>query len=224
MKEHEPLLPVTDFALAAMMRATRTYQDSVWLAEDWLAARGLNAEAVSSFRLGVVGDPAPGHERMLGWLSIPYLGADRGGGETVLSIRFRCVQDHDHKVHGGKYMTLPGDQSRLFNVKVLSRTSSPVLHIAEGELDAIVLNQCGFPAVGVPGANNWKAHYARLLSGFETVYLWGDPDDAGKRLNSDLRKALGRSARVVHLVDGDVNDVFLQGGKAALAKALEGAV
>ncbi len=60
------------------------------MAEDWFESRGFSPETVKEFRLGVVENPLPDHERYEGKLCIPYL--DRAG--RVLKVRFRCLEDH----------------------------------------------------------------------------------------------------------------------------------
>ena len=210
--EQESLLPTTGSHLRNLQEATSRYQENVIDAWDYLDSRGLTTATVDMFRLGVVHDPVPGHEKYEGWLSIPYLSAQ---GETV-SMRFRCMQDHKcSEVHGGKYMTLPGDQVRLFGVKALT-TIQDALHVTEGEMDAMTLQQCGFPAVGAPGSNTWQERHDVAARGFNAVYVWGDGDKAGREFSQKLYQRLD-NVRVVQVPDGsDVNSYFLQYGEEML--------
>src|SRR5690606_23570625 len=124
---------------------------------------------------GVVADPVPGHSRFEGWISIPYL---RHDGQP-LSIRFRCIEDHDHREHGhGKYMSMPGEPARVFNTGAILRATDAI-HVTEGEFDAMILESLGLPAIAIPGASGWKPHHPRMLHGFRRVWVWGDPDDPG---------------------------------------------
>ena len=174
-------------------------------------ARGLNRESVVTARLGVVDDPIPGHGRFTGMLAIPFL--DRDG--KPLQLRFRCLEQHEHRdFHHGKYNSMAGDPVRMFNVGALHRAADEI-HVTEGELDALVLNQLGLPAVAIPGALLYRNHHRRMLAGFSTVWSWGDPDDAGAELNQKIIRSL-RQAKAVSLRDGDVTDTFLKGGQSAI--------
>ena len=223
MAAREPLQQITDFSLQSLETATAAYETNRFLAGDWLERRGISEEVAATFRVGVVADPHPGHERMAGWLAIPYLGRSLTGESQVRSIRFRCIQDHSCKeAKHGKYQTLPGDAARMFNTRAVHHARDEI-HITEGEMDTMILAQCGLHSVAIPGANAWKDHYPRVLAGFNRVFVWGDPDDAGKNFSALVARSIGRAARVVHLSpgSGDVNDTYLAGGKAAILELLE---
>jgi DNA primase len=153
----------------------------------------------------------PGHDRFRGFLAIPYL--DKNG--QPLTIRFRCLADHDHRELGhGKYMSQPDDIPRMFNVGAIHRAGDEI-HVTEGELDALILTRIGLEAVAIPGAHLWKPRHRIMLSGFNRIWVWGDPDDAGADLVNKITRSLVR-ARGIRLRDGDVTDTFLAGGADAL--------
>jgi hypothetical protein len=183
----------------------------------YLAHRGITEQAAVTARLGVVDDPAPGHGKYVGWLAIPYLRAD---GEP-LSLRFRCLEDHEHKDLGhGKYMSISEDEARVYGVESLHGNHSDI-HLTEGEFDRNVLRfQMGWPAVGMPGASGWQPKHRRMLAGFSRVWIWGDPDDAGAKFVNKVSRSL-RQARGVQLRVGDVTETWQQGGTAALAALIE---
>lgn len=181
----------------------------------FLVGRGVGQAEAATHRLGVVADPLPGHARYTGRLAIPYL--DQHG--LPLTIRFRCLEDHNHRdFNHGKYMSLPDEPVRVYNVGAIHRAADE-LHIAEGELDAVILNKIGFPAIAIPGARLWRGHHRRMLAGFSRVWVWGDPDDAGAELVAKVTKSL-RSAKGVNLRDGDVTDTYMAGGAEALYAAI----
>ncbi len=212
MSEREPLQPLSPSQREALEEATTSYQAAVTAdAAKYLLARGIDRETAVTFRLGVVADPFPGHERFRGMLAIPYLG-HRG---QPLCIRFRCIAQHNHRDFGhGKYMSMTDEPARVFNVSAIHRATSEI-HITEGEFDAMVLNQIGLPAIAIPGAHLWQNHMRRMLAGFNRAYVWGDPDDAGADLVNRITRAL-RSAKGVRLRDGDVTETYLAGGADAL--------
>jgi hypothetical protein len=184
----------------------------------YLARRGITEVAAVTARLGVVDDPAPGHHKFMGWLAIPYLRAD---GEP-LTIRFRCLEDHDHQdAHGGgKYMSVFEDPDRVYGVESLHGNHHEI-HLTEGEFDRNILRfQMGWPAVGMPGASKWKGKHRRMLAGFSRIWVWGDPDDAGAKFINKVTRSL-RQARGVNLRLGDVTETWQQGGTAALRALVE---
>jgi DNA primase len=111
-----------------------------------------------------------------------------------------------------KYMGLTGATTHLYNVGAFFRASS-YISICEGEIDTITLDMaCGIPSVGVPGVNNWKKHYTRLLQDFEKVFLFADGDSAGTDFAKHLAKELPNLV-IVQMPDGeDVNSIYLKHG------------
>ena len=218
MSQHEPLRPISASKLETLEEAVAAYQsqltDSV---QEWyLRARGLDDQALAGARLGAVIDPIPGHERYEGMICIPYLLADG----TPVSMKFRCSEEHKCKDHGHvKYLGLPHEPARVFSVGSIEKAGD-VLHVAEGEFDAIILNSVGLPAIGLPGASNWKPSYRRLLAGFSRIWIWADPDQAGGDMASRLEQALP-SARRVRLDGGDVNETFMEKGAEGLLSLVE---
>lgn len=214
MSEHERLQPLSASQREAAEEATSTYQ-AVLMGDDaarqvavHLHARGIDPQTASTFRLGVVNDPFPGHGKFVGFLSIPYL--DRNG--KALGLRFRCVQEHDHRAaFHGKYMSEPEAPVRMFNIRAVHEARDEI-HVTEGELDAMILNKIGLPAVAIPGAVLWRNHHRRMLAGFSRVWVWGDPDDAGAEFTQKVTRSL-RQAKGVRLRDGDVTDTYLKANK-----------
>lgn len=161
-------------------------------------------EAATRARLGVVLEPLTGHEAYVNRLAIPYL--TRSG---VVDLRFRSMD-----LSEPKYMGMAGATTHLYNVGALFRATSYV-SICEGEIDTITLdNVCDIPAVGVPGVNNWKKHYTRLLADFDKVFLFADGDNAGTEFGKSLSRELGNLV-VVQMPEGeDVNSMYrLQGAE-----------
>ena len=192
---------------SSLKAASDRYHETIGPAVEYLTGRGISQESIDSFHLGFVEDPISGDEKVKGWLAIPSLGPD----DDVRSIRFRCLEDHDHEGHG-KYMSRPGAHARLFNPRALL-TSSDFAAITEGEIDAISLVQSGIPAVGVPGASTWQGHWSRLFAGFDRVYIFGDSDPAGKAFAKKACEDMS-NAVVATLEAGfkDVNELLVARG------------
>ena len=113
-------------------------------------------------------------------------GLDKHG--KGLTLRFRCMEDHDHRAfYHGKMNSLPDDPTRLYNIGAVLKADNEI-HLAEGEPDTWVLEKLGYPTLGIPGVHNWKFHHTRILAGFSRVYLWADPDEAGRAASLESRK------------------------------------
>lgn len=200
--------------------ATALYEKQLDPSHRYLASRGISPATSESFRLGLVGtsptDIHPGHEKYAGRLAIPSLGPN-----GVQSIRFRCLEDHDcHEVGCPKYLGVDDVPTKLFNLRAVVEADD-VIVVTEGELDAVTVNQCGIPAVGCVGANNWKHHYPRIFTGFPKVIVVGDNDDAGRSFANKVAKTMWNATpRIVGSLAEDVTDFYTREGKAALVAAI----
>lgn len=204
----------------SLRAATQSYHQALAdsPAEEYLAKR-LPLALVESFRLGYVADPLPGHEQYRGMLAIPYLRWSKEHGWAVVSLRFRCITDHDHRGHG-KYMTQPGDRPRLFNTLDLMR-NSPIVAITEGEIDAVTAHICGIPAVGVPGSTSWKPYFRELFQGYREVIVLADGDEAGHQFANTVCGELPNARSVPCPPGMDVNSYVLANGKQALLERIK---
>ena len=199
--------------------AVSTYQGQATEGvEAYLDERGIGLRERLMFRLGVVGgsDILPEHSRYTGMLAIPYL--DRKG--APLSIRFRCLQQHDHRESGhGKYNSMAGEIGRMYNIKAIFKAED-IMHVCEGELEAVIMTRLGYPAVALPGAQAWKSHHRRMLAGFSRIYVWGDPDEAGAEFSRKVAGSM-RQAKIIVPKLGDINETFNLGGPDAIADLIE---
>lgn len=211
-----------------MREATEKYHRSLKdsKAEEYLASRRLTAPSIVNeaegnalFRIGYVDDPLPGHEMYRGMLALPYLRKSYEFDWGVASIRFRCIEGHEHHGHG-KYMTVAGDRPRLYNTLSLWKGAETVA-ITEGELDAIAAEFCDIRAVGVPGATSWQRYFREPFLGYQTVYILADGDEAGMQFANTVASDLP-NARIVPMPKGsDVNDFVLREGREALKDRLK---
>ena len=184
----------------------------------YLAARGLDRDAVAGFRLGVVSDPDPAHEAYRGRLSIPFITPT-----GVVSIRFRCLLDHtcqEYEYHG-KYEGPPGEGTHLYNVQALHDAGDRI-GVAEGELDAAVATVAGLPTVGCPGASNWKPFYYRLFDDFQYVYILGDGDAAGRKWAGGLVPNIPGAVSRVQPPGYDVSSYVVEHGAQAWLESVIG--
>ena len=189
-------------------KATESYAQNLQEIVPYLQSRGITEQTAIMFRLGFVREPEMGHEPYVGKLAIPYLTPT-----GVIDIRFRSLNSDG----GPKYMSRPGATTHIFNINALSNDSD-VLAICEGELDTVVATQAGFSAVGLPGANNWKSFYNRVLADWSKVILLCDGDNAGREMAKHLSRELDNVFPVFMPEGQDVNDVYLAEGAEGLRK------
>ena len=189
-------------------KATESYAQNLQEIVPYLQSRGITEQTAVMFRLGFVREPEMGHEPYVGKLAIPYLTPT-----GVIDIRFRSLNSDG----GPKYMSRPGATTHIFNINALSNDSD-VLAICEGELDTVVATQAGFSAVGLPGANNWKSFYNRVLADWSKVILLCDGDNAGREMAKHLSRELDNVFPVFMPEGQDVNDVYLAEGAEGLRK------
>ena len=189
---------------------TSRYQTNLYLAAEYLEARGITEDTAVSARLGVVDEPIHGdNDAEFQRLSIPFL--TRSG---VVSVRYRCIRGHDcNEVGCAKYLGRPGDGLRLYGVGSLVSAGSTIC-VTEGELDTLILTQLGYEAVGQPGSESWKQHWFRLFEDFSRIIVFGDGDDAGKRFIRGWLDRFPQSAEAVQLPPTeDVNSMYLLEGR-----------
>lgn len=184
-----------------------------------LSERGISEEVAALYSLGTVTDPMNGHELHEGWISIPYLTAMN----HCVGFKFRRLDDAKPK-----YGSPTGQKAHLYNVVDTTILSKHIV-VCEGELDTVIVSGVlGIPAVGVPGVQAWKPHFAKLLSGYDTVYIVGDNDvkEDGSNPGADFSKRVSQevlNGQIVHLPAGmDINDYYLAYGAESTQALLVG--
>lgn len=177
----------------------------------YLVGRGIGKEVAATYRLGGVAEPLVGDDEYVGRLSIPYITP-----AGVVDIRYRAVRPE----HSPKYLSRVGSHARLYNVQALLRKGEMIC-ICEGEIDAITMDSLvGVPAVGVPGANNWRDHFRLLFEDYTQVFILCDGDQAGKEFGKRVAGEID-GATVIHMPDNmDVNDLYLSEGREGIRKRL----
>lgn len=194
--------------------ATLAYMKNVEDAEGYLKTRGIPLQVARSAGVGVVDSTIHDYRDFRGRLWLPYF-TDAGPINAVM----RCIKDHDCKaVDGhGKYIRVPNLGVNLYNVQ--SYHDAEFICITEGEMDALTFKVMGIPAIGVPGAENWKSHWSAIFDDFPKVYVFGDGDDAGKKYAQRVAKETG-AMKVIMPNGYDVNRMFVETGFEFFREAL----
>jgi DNA primase len=184
-----------------------------------LDERGISERVAARYQLGTVVDPANGHEMHEGWISIPYITASG----SCVGFKFRRTDDAKPK-----YGSPTGQKAHLYNVTDVT-VMSPYIVVCEGELDTVITSGVlGIPAVGVPGVQAWKPHFAKLFGGYETVFVVGDNDikEDGSNPGAEFSKRVANeilNSTIVTLPPGmDINDYYLAHGADATRALLVG--
>ncbi len=135
---------------------------------------------------------------------IPYFGI---GGEEI-AVRFRIAPD------GDRFRWKSGTKPCLYGLNRIfeARTAGQVV-LVEGESDCHTFWLHKIPALGIPGAANWREERdARHLDGFETIYVVIEPDRGGDAVKQWLsRSTIRHRAKLVSLPTKDPSALHLEG-------------
>ena len=167
---------------------------------EWLKSRGLTVETIEAFK---VVEQTRGEKV---YVLFPYL-TEAG---AYINGKTRNVDDkRDMRQEAGAMPCLYG--WHLIDPK--ART----IAIAEGEIDAMSLHQCGIPALSVnAGAGNhqWIENDWERLERFSEILIFFDDDEAGEKGAKEVIQRLGpERCKRVHLENGakDANE-YMQSG------------
>jgi hypothetical protein len=126
--------------------------------------------------------------RGLGLRDVTYLGKpsvripypDDEGQESA--VRFR-ISLHDTE----KFRWRSGDQPLPYGLRLLDEArAAGFVVLVEGESDCHTLWFHELPALGIPGASNWRDGWATYLDGIEKIYAVIEPDQGGDALREKL--------------------------------------
>ena len=109
---------------------------------------------------------------------IPY--PDEEG--QVVGVRFRVSLDGTEK-----FRWRSGDKPRPYGLRLLEEArKAGYVVLVEGESDCHTLWCHEIPALGIPGASNWRDEWATYLDGIGKVYVVIEPDQGGDTLREKL--------------------------------------
>lgn len=110
-------------------------------------------------------------------IEIPY--RDETGREIAVRRRYAMTGKR-------RFAWRKGDTPALYGLWKLDEfRPGGWLLLVEGESDCHTAWAAGLPALGVPGADNWRAAWAQALAKL-TVYVWQEPDTGGAALVQSL--------------------------------------
>lgn len=178
---------------ASLQEATDRYHQNVHEARSYLEGRGVAESVVAGSLLGVVCDPAPGHERFKGWLSLPYVTA-----AGVVAIKFRNLDPESDR----RYDAPAGSKVRLYNARSLAN-GGDVAMVVEGEFKQLVAASFlpDIPIVATWGTN-WFDHWSRCFGDFDRVIVVGDNDDRRDKDGNVTNPGRKHAEKVVKAISG----------------------
>lgn len=155
-----------------------------------------------------------------GNIAFPYL-----SGGQVVGVKYR----QPRKIKDGpKYLSIKGSEFTFFNKQNINQWNE--LIICEGEIDCMVLSQCGYEAVSVgTGANAIEKLLTtekEYLRNFQTIIIISDNDEAGKKMEQGFLKALGPKVKLVDkklFTEKDINEEYYKHGQAKITEIIESA-
>jgi hypothetical protein len=153
--------------------------------EDLVALRGLKTKTLAEYEIG--------WDSSNNCYTIPV----RSESGDILNVRRYQTRPPSgrRKIWGIKGINSP----QLYPIKALEADE---IIICEGELDAIITNQNGFPAITKTGAAlSWEGRWSEKFAG-KFVYLCHDCDETGQKANRKIGHFLAKFAaevRIVHL-------------------------
>lgn len=134
---------------------------------------------------------------------IPYYGP---GGEE-LAVRFRIGLD------GDRFRWKSGTKPCLYGLhRLAAAQAAGQVVLVEGESDCHTLWSHGIPALGIPGAANWREDRdARYLDGIETIYVVVEPDRGGDTIQEWLsRSSIRHRVKLIRLPAKDASALYLE--------------
>ncbi len=164
--------------------------------EEYAASKRLPLELLKGAGLSDInheGSPA---------LRIPYLGT---GGE-LLAVRLRIA------LEGDRFRWKAGPKPQLYGLNRLDEArQAGYVVLVEGESDVHTLWHHGIPALGLPGATNWREERdAPRLDGIGTIYVVIEPDRGGEAVRQWLsQSSIRQRALLVTLPIKDVSALHL---------------
>jgi DnaB-like helicase C terminal domain/Toprim-like len=113
---------------------------------------------------------------------VPYFDRD-----NVVMLRAKEI--------GGNILQAKDTSIRLFGSNNIRGHSE--VYLCEGEMDAIYLNQLGYPAAAAPGAGSYQEDWNTWFESARRVYVCFDSDDAGRKGSHRTAQMIGSRSRQV---------------------------
>ena len=148
-------------------------------------------------------------------IRIPYL--DENGNEAAVRFRLGIVKAEGED----RFKWKSGSKPFLYGLWRLNEVKQQgYVALVEGESDCHTLWSYGIPALGLPGAGNWKeSRDARQFEGISQIFVVLEPDKGGEAVKKWLAASAIRSrVKIIQLGSfKDVSEVHLADARQFLA-------
>ena len=137
--------------------------------------------------------------------------------ENHIQTATRLRYNPKEKTNKGRFSWKKGSNIGLYGLNGLADCPDDYVILVEGESDAVTLWYNHIPAVGVPGANNFKKEYAEQLEKFKKIYIHKEPDIGGENFVKNAcqifpyEKLYIISSKDVNKECKDVSDLHING-------------
>lgn len=160
--------------------------------EDFFLKRGLTMETIRRYKLGY-------HERYKRY-AIPCYYNGRLYG---VKYRIRPELEKYLKSRNAEYAKYISEKGGVNNVvfnDAVARAPVPYVLIDEGEMDALLLTQHGFPTISPFSGNNsgvaWRPEWRSLIRHIPSVYVIAQNDEPGELIAISRLHDLGRGTAI----------------------------
>lgn len=182
-------------------------------ARDWLRSRGITLKTAKKLHIGFLQSckAVNSHHPWMndGWMLFPSLVGDEVTLLKYRSVKGKKTPDGVEAIMRKKNMDTP-----LYNFNTIEPFED--VFIVEGEPDAAVMEQAGYPTVGYPNSTfKPRPHERERLLIANRRFLAGDSDEVGRKAMAQLWGELKATAPATYLIEWpegckDANDAFLQ--------------
>lgn len=180
---------------------------------DYLHLRKINDDTIRYFEVG----------SYKGNVAFPYK-----EGQRTIGVKYRPPKK---KTDGPKYMSVKDSKLTLFNKQNIDIEANELM-ITEGEIDAMIIHQCGYTNVvslgrGSASAERTIEEEKDFLDNFDSFIVISDNDEAGKEMDKAFIDKFGVKAKLVDkslLENNDINLEYYYNGKSKIDKIIESAV
>ncbi len=183
-------------------------EDSDMLA--YLKGRGLSAQTIGKYKLGLAGKHGIVDDLVAEGYSIRELKAaglftDYNGKEVPLFWN-RLMIPYYQRGHvvalRGKKLGSNTIQTKNTSIQLFGADNllgHKEVYICEGEMDAMLLDQLGYPACAIPGAGSFQEHWKPWFEEAIRVFIVLDADEAGNKGAFRIKGYLGAKGIIVEL-------------------------
>jgi AAA domain len=136
-----------------------------------------------------------------------YMDADH----KVVFTRLRLSAETKPKSEFGSKMSIPFGLWLPTNKPDKKGRWPRAVIICEGESDQITLSRHGFPAIGIPGASNWKSEWVNLpvFKYADWIFIIREPGTAGKKFVETISRDFPGKAKALTLPVKDPSELHI---------------